>query len=145
MRIIKRRRSPASRRASRGAALAEAALTLLAFMVTLFGIIEAARVVAIQQTLVQAVRAGSRLSVAPITRTTNLASEAEVRAEVQRYLQAAAVSGATVTVQPIVDSRGDELTQVTATVPYQLLSFSFFSDVAINLTATSAMRNETSP
>lgn len=141
MKIFTRRRCAASR----GAALPEAALTLLAFMVTLFGIIESARVVGIQQTLTQAVRAGSRLSVAPLTRTTTLASEDEIRAEVQRYLQAAAVTGATVTVQPVVDARGDELTQVTASVPYQVISFSFFSDVQIQLSSTSTMRNETSP
>ena len=49
----------------RGAAMVEAALTMLTLLVLLFAIFEAGRMLNIQQTLTNAAREGARLSVLP--------------------------------------------------------------------------------
>src|SRR4051812_38236626 len=116
----KRQRKPGLRRADSGTALVEAAMTLMLAFVLLFGIMEAGRFLHVQQTLTQAAREAARLSVAPITQTDTMASIGQIKAEAQKYLDVAQISGADIDVQqPVVIDTGGvptEFTRVTVTL-----------------------------
>lgn len=132
-------------RAVAGVATVEAAITLLAFFVALFAIVEGARLMSAQQALTDAVREGARLAVAPASQTDNLPGAGEVEAEVRRFLDAAKVPDATVNVVRSTNARGDEVTEVTASAEIQLITGSLIGSGPIQLSARSTMRNETSP
>ena len=135
--------------AEKGAVVVESAMTLLLFFTVLMAIMEGGRFLNVQQTLTNAAREGARAAVAPLTQTSTLASDAEIEAQVNTFLSAARISGATVAVQrPIlVQANGlpMEYTRVTVTVPYQVISLAAFSALSVNLTGEALMRNETSP
>jgi Flp pilus assembly protein TadG len=155
---MKRRniRSPES-----GAALVEAAATLLTLLILLFGVFEAGRIINIQQTLTNAAREGVRFSVLPLQSsggvpTDTLPGTGAVQAKVQAYLDANGMGGATATI--LVDQACCDITSggcqtcgatsqryslVTVTVPYQILSISMFGVFDLNLRGKAAMRNET--
>jgi len=141
--------SPKKRTTEAGTAIVEAALTLLLFFTLLMAIMEGGRFLNVQQTLTNAAREGARTAVAPLTQTSTLASDGEIETEVRRFLDAARVSGATVTVQrPIVIQANGvpmECTRVTTSVTYQVFSLAAFSNLSVNLTGEALMRNETSP
>jgi Flp pilus assembly protein TadG len=132
-----------------GAVVVEAALTLLFFFTLLLGIMEGGRFLNVQQTLTNAAREGARMAVAPITQTSTLASDAEIETEVRRFLDAARISGATITVErPLVfPSNGlpMQFTRVRVSVPYRVISLAMFSMLSVNLAGEALMRNETSP
>jgi len=129
-----------------GVVTVEAAIIMLAFFVFILGIMEAGRFIGIQQTLTDAAREGARLAVAPEQGTSNLPSEAAIQAMVQGFLDSANISGATVMVErPVTTPSGDVYTRVTASVPYQVLTISMFTNLEVTLSGTSLMRNETSP
>lgn len=135
-----------SRTSQSGVVTVEAAIIMLAFFVVVLGIMEAGRFIGIQQTLTDAAREGARLAVAPEQGTSSLPSEAAIQAMVQSFLDSASIAGATVTVQrPVVTAAGDIYTRVTASVPYQVLTISMFTNLEVTLSGTSLMRNETSP
>ncbi len=135
-------------RDSRGQALVEAALTLLLLCVFIFAIFEGGRLIQVQQTLTDAAREGARRSVAPMTQTLEggLPSQAEVKAFVRSYLEAASVH------VPIDNIAVDQsysdgvrtYTQVTVTYPYRVMTLSMFRVLNMTLTGKSRMRNETS-
>ncbi len=141
-------REERARSAERGTAIVESALTMLTFFVILFAIMEGARFLSVQQVVSNAAREGARLSVAPLSGTSTLASVAEIENYVNRFLQAAFIQGATVTVDPLVIPTGGILTQFTRVrveVPYRLISLSMFSSLQVTLSGEALMRDETSP
>ena len=141
--------SPKKRTTEAGTAIVEAALTLLLFFTLLMAIMEGGRFLNVQQTLTNAAREGARTAVAPLTQTSTLASDGEIETEVRRFLDAARISGVTVSVQrPIVIQANGvpmECTRVTTSVTYQVFSLAAFSNLSVNLTGEALMRNETSP
>jgi Flp pilus assembly protein TadG len=136
-------------RAETGAVLVESALTLLLFFTLLLAIMEGGRFLNVQQTLTNAAREGARLAVAPITRTSTLASDGEIEAEVRRFLAAARIPGATVTVErPVVVQANGlpmEYTRVRVSVRYRVITLAAFRSLSVNLAGEALMRNETSP
>ena len=128
-----------------GTAAVEAALTLLAFFAVILGVVEAGRVINIQQTLTDAAREGARLAVAPASGTSNLPSNSEIANHVNTFLGAAHIQGATIQVDPVIAVSGDLMTSVTVIVPYRVITISMFTNLEIPLRGTSVMRNETSP
>jgi Flp pilus assembly protein TadG len=132
----------------RGSVLVESALTLLTFVVVLLGIVEAGRLLSLQQSINNAAREGVRLAVLPLTQTSTLPSDADITAQARRYLDAAGISGGTIAItRPITVDTGPvntTFTRVTVTVPYQLVTVSMFSSQQFSLTGSALMRNETS-
>ena len=135
--------------AETGAVIVEAALTLLLFFTLLLGIMEGGRFLNVQQTLTNAAREGARVAVAPITQTSTLASDGEIETEVRRFLDAARIYGATITVERplVIPSNGVPMqyTRVRVSVPYRVISLAMFSSLSVNLAGEALMRNETSP
>jgi Flp pilus assembly protein TadG len=155
----------------RGAAMVEAAVTMLTLLVLLFGIFEAGRVLNIQQTLTNAAREGARFSVLPAAASgtppvpsDTLPSADTVQTRVQSYLNAAGLNGATATVTvsqccdptfnacsnpapsptlPTCPSGQFHYSRVTVTVPYNVLSISMFGVLRMDLQGQATMRNET--
>jgi Flp pilus assembly protein TadG len=137
-------------RSERGAALVEAALTMLMLFVLVFGVFEAGRILNIQQTLTNAAREGARLSVLPLQGGTDtLAPPALVRSRVRTFLGASGLNGAAVPdgnilVNQSYNPGGSTVySRVTVTVPYRVLSLSMFSFMEVNLQGQATMRNET--
>lgn len=131
----------------RGAALVEAALTMLLFVVFLFAIFEGGRFLNIQQTLTNAAREGARLSVAPLSGTSTLATTGQVTTRVQSFLQASGLNGATATITVVQNHTlaGDptQYSLVTVTVPYSVMTIPLFTNLQVTLTGEAMMRNET--
>ena len=135
--------------AETGAVVVEAAITLIFFFTLLLGIMEGGRFLNVQQTVTNAAREGARMAVAPITQTSTLASDGEIETEVRRFLDAARISGATITVERplVIPSNGlpMQYTRVRVSVPYRVISLAMFSMLSVNLAGEALMRNETSP
>jgi Flp pilus assembly protein TadG len=134
----------------RGAAMVEAALTLLTLLILIFAVFEAGRILNIQQTLTNSAREGARLSVLPLQGGTDtLAPEADVRLRVRTFLDASGLNGAVVPdgnilVDQAYNPGGTTVySRVTVTVPYKVLSISMFSLLEVNLQGQAMMRNET--
>ena len=141
----------------RGAAMLEAALTLLTLLVLLFAIFEAGRVLNIQQTLTNAAREGARLSVLPLQGGTDtLPSTSTVQNRVQSFLNASGLNGSTATISVnqaccgpstsgcVTCVSGDiRYSRVEITLPYKVVSISMFGLLEVNLHGRAAMRNET--
>jgi Flp pilus assembly protein TadG len=132
-----------------GTVLVESAVSLLMFLVMLFGIVEAGRFMSFQQTLTDAAREGARLAVAPLTQTSTMATDAQIQAQAGIFLNSNHVTGATVTVtRPVaITANGINMqyTEVTVQAPYQPVTLSMFSALSVTLEGRSLMRNETSP
>ena len=124
-------------------------MTLLLLLVILLAIVEAGRFLNVQQTLTDAAREGTRLSVAPISQTSTVASVEEIETEVQRYLDAARIDDAVIEVERpvVIDTSGipTEFTRVRVEMPYQVITLSMFADLQVTLKGEALMRNETSP
>jgi Flp pilus assembly protein TadG len=129
----------------------ETAISMFAFLLVLFGIAEAGRLLQVQNLLTNAAREGTRLGVTPQAGTIGtlaadvLPDEAAIRSVVQSYL---ASGGVTVPAGSIVVTRSDPgtppySTTVSITYPYSLMT-GLFNDPGITLAASSSMRNETS-
>lgn len=136
-------------RSEKGVAIVESALTLLLFFVVLFAIMEGARFLNVQHVLTNAAREGARLAVTPVSRTSTLPTDGEIEAAARRFLDAAFIQGATITVErPVVIAVGPvpiECTRVTVQVPYRVMSLALFRNLEVTLTGEALMRNETSP
>ena len=136
-------------RSELGTVLVESAITLLMFFVMLFGIMEAGRFMSFQQTLTDAAREGTRVAIAPLTGTSTMASDSQIKTQAQIFLDSNHVTGATVTIdRPVVintNGINTQFTRVTVKAPYQLITLSLFSNLAVTLQGKSLMRNETSP
>jgi hypothetical protein len=78
-----------------------------------------------------------------------MASQAEIEAAVNLFLDAASIGGATITVdRPVsipVGATPIQCTRVRVEVPYQVISLSMFSTLEVTLSGEALMRNETSP
>jgi hypothetical protein len=87
--------------------------------------------------------------VTPLTQTSTLPSDGEIQARVQSFLEAARISGVTVTVERplVIQANGIamESTRVTTSVNYRVISLAVFSPLSVTLTGEALMRNETSP
>lgn len=129
----------------KGVAVVEAAITLIAFFTVLFGVVEAGRYISVHQTLTNAAREGARMGVAPDSGTSNRPSESDIEAEVQRFLDSNAIQGATITVERnhAPGAIANEFTRVTASLPYQVLTVSWFANLQTTISGTAMMRNET--
>jgi hypothetical protein len=137
----------------KGVAVVEGALTLLTLLVCLFGIMEAARFMSVQQVITQAAREGARFAVTPLTQTSTLPTDTEIRTVVNRFLDSGHVSGATTTItrppdpSVVIDTGGvdTEFIKVEVNEPYQLITLSMFSNLQFTLHGRAMMRSETSP
>jgi Flp pilus assembly protein TadG len=146
-----------------GAALVEAALTLLMTLILLFAVFEAGRILNIQHTLTNAAREGARFSVLPLQSsggvpTDTLPGIPAIQGKVQAYLDANGMGGATADIQvnqaccditsggcvsPCpTGSATQKYSLVTVTVPYTVISLSMFNVGTFNLRGKAAMRNE---
>lgn len=131
-----------------GAVIVESAFILLGFLVLLLGIMEAGRIMNVHQVMTDAAREGARLAVTPLTGTSTLASDAAIQAEVQRFLNAASISGATISITrptQVLGGTQTTFTRVVVTAPYRIITLSMFSSLRMTLEGESSMRNETSP
>ncbi len=133
--------------AERGMFVVEAAMTLLLFLITIFGVMEAGRVMWFQQSLTNAAQEGARFAVSPAAGTSNLPSIAQITTHTESFL--ALVNAPSVNVQrPLLIAVGPvpaQFTRVTVTTNYQVMTIPFFSGLEIPLTGQAQMRNETSP
>ncbi len=138
-----------TRQNQRGVAIIESAITLLGFLVLLFGMMEASRFLNTQQVLTDAAREGSRVAVAPATGTDTLPSEAEIRSVTQAFLDSANLRDTSISVErpvPIVTGEvTTEYTRVRVTLNYRVMTLPMFSGLQTTLAGEALMRNETSP
>jgi len=129
--------------------MVESALTLFIFLVVLFGLMEGARFLSVQQFLSNAAREGVRMAVLPLSGTSTLPTDAEIQARVRTFLDAAAISGGSITVQrPVsISTNGiqSQYTRVRVTLTYQPISLAMFNNLSVTLSGDSMMRDETSP
>lgn len=142
-----------------GAAILEGALILLAVLTVFFSIWEAGRLMNVQQVVTNGAREGARYAVAPLaqnlcteaTLTTCMPTDDQIRTQVNKYLQSASISGATITINdgsgkdtPVVVN-GIQYTKVNVTVSYSFLSIPLLNSFSATLHGVALMRNETSP
>ncbi|MFB3903040.1 MAG: TadE family protein [Acidobacteriota bacterium] len=141
--------SSARTECQKGAAIIESALIMLGFLLILFGIMEAGRVMNVQQILTDAAREGARYAVAPLPSTNTLPSTAQIQSVVDGFLQAGSITGATVTVQKLViipiNGVNKEHTRVRVDLPYRPIVGTLFFPTTLNLKGEALMRDETSP
>ena len=133
-----------------GTAIVEAAIVLSLLFFMIFGIVECARFMQVQQALTDAAREGARFGVAPTRQTATLPGASEIDSAVQNFLQSAGISGGTVTVTPVTIVTGTVTTQFTnirVELPYSLLTAlrGWFGVFEVTLSGEALMRNETSP
>ncbi len=133
----------------KGAAIIESALIMLGFLLILFGIMEAGRVMNVQQILTDAAREGARYAVTPIAQTSTLPTNAQIQTVVDGFLQAGAITGANVTIQKLViiptGTVNTEYTRVRVDLPYRPIVGTLFFPTTLNLKGEALMRDETSP
>ena len=138
-----------------GSVLVESALSLMVFMLLIFGAMEGGRLLQVQNLLTNAAREGARYGVTASCSTCSLpnpgdaALVGQIQAHVASFLAAGAVVVNTnnivvnqVTVPPDPTT---QYTEVIVPFPYQVTTIPFFSMTQIALTGHSIMRNETSP
>ena len=142
-------KAPNSRGTETGAAIIESAITLLSFLVLLFGMMEVGRFLNVQQVLTDAAREGARVAVAPITRTDTMATDEEIRAATQQFLDSARLRDTTISIErPVLVPTGaisTEFTRVRVTMDYQVMTLPMFSALHTTIAGEALMRNETSP
>ncbi|NUQ64572.1 MAG: pilus assembly protein [Pirellulales bacterium] len=129
------------RKYRRGTATVEFAVVAPLFFLLVLGMVEFGRMVMVQQIITNGSREGARIAVLDGTTTT------EVMTAVENYLDSAAVSGATVTINPNPPNTagfGEPVT-VTVAVPFDQVSWlpspMFLSGTT--LSASTVMRRET--
>src|SRR5215469_6359036 len=130
----------------RGTTTVEAAIILLAFLMSVFSVFEAGRFINTYQVLTNAAREGARLAVTPLYGTNTLPTTAEIQDRVNEFLASGNITGATTTVNPAVSvvtgSVTTTYTQVTVQLPYQVLTVpNFFNSLNVTLTGEALMRN----
>jgi Flp pilus assembly protein TadG len=133
------------RRSQRGSALVEAAIALPVFFLMLTGIIEFGRAFNVYQVMTDAAREGARLAVAPIAGSQVRPDDTQVREEVYRFLDSAAISRSSTTVEvtqstAIMNDVDTTFTEVTVENQYEFL---FMPLPSVRLTTQAVMRNET--
>jgi Flp pilus assembly protein TadG len=146
----------------RGVTVLESLLFIIAFFMLVLGVIELGRFLSMRQVLTNAAREGARFAIAPITQTNTLPNESEVVAKVNVFLNAAAVTGATVTTMCPVGAAETctsydasmsvttglvttQYTKVTVTKPYNVVTApGFFNALTVTLKGEAMMRRETS-
>jgi len=146
----------------RGVTVLEGAIFLIAFFMLILGVIELGRFLSMRQVLTNAAREGARFAVAPLSQTNTLPAENEVAARVNVFLDAAAVTGATIattcplTAPEVCTSKSatmsvatgavtTEYTKVTVTKPYSVITApGFFNALTVTLKGEAMMRRETS-
>ena len=131
-----------------GSVVVEGALILLLMFIFLLGLMEAGHLFLVQQTLTDAAREGARLGVAPLTQTSTLASDADIRTKVRIFLASAGVivqDANIVITHPIVsvNSVDTAFTRVSVRTSYQpFLVLLGLNNLALK--GEAMMRNETS-
>lgn len=130
------------KRAQRGAAIAEAAVSAVALFMLILGTVAFGRAFSIYQSLTNAAREGARFAVAPDPVTEALPSVADVQSHVTPFLKSNNING-TVDVAAtshVINGVTTTYTKVTVTAPYNFLAFPFGT---VNIQSNSEMRNET--
>lgn len=146
----------------KGVTTLEGAVILIMFFILLLGVIEAGRFLSTRQVLTNAAREGARFAVAPTSGTNNLPDETEIKAKVQSFLDAAHVTGTTISTTCPTGATElctiknasmsvttglvtTQYTMVTVSKPYSVITApGFFKAINITLTGTAMMRRETS-
>ncbi|HEV8129772.1 MAG TPA: TadE/TadG family type IV pilus assembly protein [Acidobacteriota bacterium] len=134
----------------KGVAVIEAALTLLALFVLLFGIMESGRFLGVYQIATDAAVEGARFAITPVSGTSTLPSQAEISDKVKQKIEAGGIPTQDVTVninQTLEQQYGvvpTQLTEVQVSVPYHVMSLAMFKDLSITIYSDALMRNETS-
>jgi len=123
-----------------GAAIVEFAVVSPILILMILGMIDVGRAVMVQNLLTNAARDGARAAVL------DGASASAIESEVESFLAASSVSGATVTVSPnplTTATQGDPVT-VTVQVPFSSVSWLPASPyfAGVNLQSTIIMRKE---
>ena len=128
-------------RQQKGAVLVEAALTMLVFLLLIFGIVEIGRLLQVQHSLTNAAREGARFGVLPLagSKPGTLPTESEIQVALDKFIGHGVVSPSPV----VAVSRTVEYTTVTITCPYKPMTGLF--PFQVNLVGSSTMRNETAP
>jgi Flp pilus assembly protein TadG len=136
-------------RSERGTAIVETAITLVAVLTFIFGLMEIGRFFQTQEVLTNAAREGARLAVTPLPGTTTLPGAGEIEARVQEFLDSAHLVGATVIVAGEIVPYGTvntDLTRVRVELPYNLMTgLTWFEALEVTLSGEAVMRDETSP
>lgn len=134
----------------RGTVLVESALTFLTFIIVIFGIMEAGRLMNVQQTLTDAAREGASRAVMPLTQSDTMMTEAEVAAWATDFLNAANIpcSGCVHLLRTtVINCAGCptiNVARVTIDAPYRLITLSMFSNLSFTMHGRAVMREETS-
>jgi Flp pilus assembly protein TadG len=132
-------------RQEKGSILIEATITMLAFLMIIFGIAEIGRLIQIQHSLTNAAREGARFAIAPGSSISAspgvLPSDSEIQAVVDGFLVSSVVSSSHLTT---IDRSTSGVTAVRIMSQYQPMT-GLFPFLAINLAGSSTMRNETAP
>ena len=126
-----------------GTVIVETAFTVLLLFTFLFAIMEAGRLLSLQQTLTDAAREGARLGVTPLTQTNTLPSTTDIQDRVHVFLDAAGVTPTAILVNPA--GTPADFTKVRVTANYQMITLSMFLNAPLTLKGEALMRNETSP
>jgi Flp pilus assembly protein TadG len=144
-----RKTYPNRKAGNSGTVIVESAISLMMFVTMLFGVVEAGRFMSFQQTLTDAAREGARLAVAPLTGTSTMASDDQIKAQANTFLSSNGISGSTITIDRSVtvtyNGIKNQFTRVTVQAPYQAITLPLFSNLNVTLEGRSLMRNETSP
>ena len=144
----------------RGIAVVETALTLLPFFVFMFAVVEGGWFFYVQATLTHAAREGARMAVRPLSATDTLMTETEVRTYLADFLTPIGVNCPSCivltpeTTNVCAETPGCDggtvpqpqrtTVRVRVTVPYTLITLSWFKSLQFNMKGEAVMRDETS-
>jgi Flp pilus assembly protein TadG len=133
------------RRGQRGVAVVETAITLIPFLVLLFGVIEAGWFFYVQVTLNNAAREGAKLATRPISQGNAMLTQGDIQTYVNDFLRPIGYNcpGCTTVTDETVG--GQTRRRVHVQISYTLITLSMFTPLSFDLKGESVMRNETSP
>lgn len=138
-----------SSKSERGSLLVEAAFITLLFLVLLFAIVEAGRLLSVQQSITNAAREGARLAVMPLRGTSTLPGAQEIEERIREFTEPLGIQPDSVSIErPVLIQTGNvvsEFTRVTVRVPYRVITVPLFDQLEMTLVGQALMRNETSP
>jgi Flp pilus assembly protein TadG len=131
-------------RQEKGTILVEATITMLVFLMLIFGIAEIGRLIQVQHALTNAAREGARFAIAPGSSIAASPGQLPSDAEIQTFVSGFLGSGILSSMPTIVTDKAATpgYTIVRITCQYQPMT-GLFPFLKINLAGSSSMRNET--